>query len=76
MRFNKLRDNSYFKKYFQAPIVHNDMVPKLKILRLSSRILDLHNYVFMHLCNGFVPVVSVLMRFNCTNMRLLSTLKR
>ena len=64
-------------KHRSIPIVHNDMVPKLKILRFSSRILDLHNYVFMHLCNGFVPVVSVLMRrFNCTNMRLLSTLER
>ena len=64
-------------KHRSIPIVRNaDMVSKLKILRFSSRILDLHNYVFMHLCNGFVPVVSVLLRFNCTNMRLLSTLER
>lgn len=64
-------------KHRSIPIVRNaNMVPKLKILWLSSRILDLHNYVFIHLCNGFVPVVSVLMRFNCTNMRLLSTLER
>ena len=64
-------------KHRSIPIVRNaDMVPKLKILRLSSRIRDLHNYVFMHLCNRFVPVVSVLVRFNCTNMCLLSTLER
>lgn len=57
-------------KHRSIPLVRNaDIVSKLKNLRLSSRILDLHNHVFMHLCNGFVPVVSVLMRFNCTNMR-------
>lgn len=64
-------------KHRSIPIVRNaDRVSKLKNLRLSSRILDLHNYVFMHLCNGFVPVVSVLMGFNCTNMRPLPTLER